>query len=261
MKKFVSVLLTLVLALSLAIPASAIEIGNVSAGPIETETEKLARVQAEVLSGNITNDADVIEVALAQYAEKVAYCRANGIELDPNESLTITQVIESDASIDGGEPVKDILVTGLLIVDENGVQGAIGDYFNDSESDTVSIAGGNIIATTTMTVRCQYVSSTLLFDTRVYKLSTSVQNLAGQTADRLQHYCNVLFALPDNNEYYSSSVVTNPTSTAPVTYYPPTRFNTKGDSVTTYSGGAEITENGTVYHTVINYYASVYEFE
>lgn len=257
MKKFVSIVLTLVLVLGIAIPASA---SQITIGTIETEEQKLARVQAEVLSGNITNDQDVIEVALEQLAEKVAYCRANGIEMDPNESLTITQVIESDASIAGADSVQDIAITGLLIVDENGNQRAIGDYYYDNDSNTISIAGGNIIATTTMTVRFEYVSSSILWDTRVYKISTSVQNFAGQTADRLQHLCVVQFGNSSYNESFSSSVVTNPTSTAPVTYYPPTRFNPKGDGVARYSGEAVITENGTVYRNVVLFNPNTYQF-
>lgn len=56
------------LVLGIAIPASA---SQITIGTIETEEQKLARVQAEVLSGNITNEADVIEVALAQYAKNI----------------------------------------------------------------------------------------------------------------------------------------------------------------------------------------------
>lgn len=41
-----------------------------AAGIYETETEKQERVYNEVLTGNITNDEDVIRVALKQYAEK-----------------------------------------------------------------------------------------------------------------------------------------------------------------------------------------------
>ena len=257
MKKFVSIVLTLVLVLGIAIPASA---SQITIGTIETEEQKLARVQAEVLSGNITNDQDVIEVALEQLAEKVAYCRENGIEMNPNESLTITQVIESDASIAGVDSVQDVAITGLLIVDENGNQRAATDYLSDSDSNTISIAGGNIIATTTMTVRFEYVSSSILWDTRIYKISTSVQNFAGQTADKLRHICR-LRDFNNDNSVYTSSVVTNPSSTAPVTYYPPTSYIPKPYGTDArYEGEAEITENGTVYHNVVSFNVNQYEF-
>lgn len=65
MKKTTSIFLSLMLLLGIAIPASASNIGTVTEIPVETEAEKISRVQAEILSGNITNDQDVIEVALA----------------------------------------------------------------------------------------------------------------------------------------------------------------------------------------------------
>lgn len=259
MKKLISIFLSLVLMLGITVPASAAGIGPITTGPIETDAEKLARVQAEVLSGNISNDQDVIEVALEQYAQKVAYCRANGIEQDPNESLTITQIIESDASIASDDSVQEIAVTGLLMFDENGAQITAGYVSDTSGSDTVGILGGNIVATTTMTVRRLMDDSGLYFDTKVYKISTTFQNFSGYTADSLQHF----YQLCDLNgeAAQSSSITTNPASSVPITFYPSTSYISKGAGESPYYlGQAKITESGSTYYNRITYSLVNYGF-
>lgn len=255
MRKFCVFFLTLVLAFGLTIPASAIERESVGAAPVETEAQKITRVKAEVLSGNITNEADVIEVALMQLNEKIAYCRANGIAFNPDESLSITQVLESDADTAGGESEQDVAVTGLLMVDENGEQITATDYLDDSGDNTIGILGGNIIATTTMTIRMQVTTSGSYsyYKTRIYKLSTTVQNHSGYVADTLQHLCSLVDSNPDNT-LYTSSVTSNPASNVPITYYPPTSYIDKGaGTYTRYVGQARITKNGTEYNNVVIY--------
>lgn len=251
MKKFVSIVLTLVLVLGIAIPASA---SQITIGTIETEAQKLARVQAEVLSGNITNDQDVIEVALEQLAEKVAYCRENGIEMNPNESLTITQVIESDASIAGVNSTQDVSVTGLFMFDENGVQ-ITADYVNRFGSDSVDILNGKIHATTTMVVQEQNITK----DTRVYNIYTIFRNTSGYTADSLQHFYELCY----NFDAQSSSIIYNPANNTSYTFHPSTRFIGNGGTTNEhpfYLGTAEIKKNGTTYRNNIQYYLRNLDF-
>lgn len=256
MKKLTSIFMAIVLVLGIAIPASAAGIGDIIAGPIETEVEKIARVKAEVLSGNITNEQDVIEVALAQYAEKVAYCRANGIEMDPNESLSITQVIESDASVAGTDSVREVAVTGLFMFDDNGVQ-ITADYLTRFGSNSIDILNGNIHAATTMVVYEQPQQFTI--ETRVYNIYTIFQNTSGYTADSLQHS----YELCDDGEgAQTSSVIYNPASNTSYTFRPSTRFIANGGSTSEarYKGRAIIIKNGTAYYNDVLYVLRSHEF-
>lgn len=83
--------------------------------------EMVARVNAEVLSGNITNHQDVLAVALAQYLRNPmnATMRANGNTHAENDSLTITQVLETHVDPENQSEESLVAVTGLLVVDEN----------------------------------------------------------------------------------------------------------------------------------------------
>lgn len=79
------------------------------------------RVFEEVLSGNITNDAEVIKVALEQYEERKSRrseLSASQQEQKAEESLTITQIL--DRQIDEkGNIFENLITTDLLVLDEN----------------------------------------------------------------------------------------------------------------------------------------------
>lgn len=264
MRRFVSTFLTIILVLGIAIPASAASIGNITIGPIETEFEKIERVKAEVLSGNITCDEDVIEVALAQYVEKVAYCRTNGIELNPNESLTITQVIESDVSVANTDAVQEIAITGLLITDEEGSQlsaaEALTHIFTENGSDSTNDSTGYVIATTTMTV---YTAEDDwgLFYTRVHRVRTVItENSSAFAASSLQNYYRKQVAGENHIQY--GGLISNPVSGTTYGFYPTTSFQHKGygDGSLTYFGGANMVVNGYTYTTNIEYDGIHYDF-
>lgn len=73
------------------------------------------RVLNEVKTGDITNDEDVIKVALMQQKEKYSLA-----PFDSNDNtLSITQVIDTYTNEDG-EVLENILATGLFVVDKNG---------------------------------------------------------------------------------------------------------------------------------------------
>lgn len=85
----------------------------------ESEGEMRERVFEEVLSGEITNDEDVIKVALEQYQERMNQrLRMGSPELVEDDSLSITQVLDTYAD-ENGNVLEDVVTTGLIVVDEN----------------------------------------------------------------------------------------------------------------------------------------------
>lgn len=106
-------------------PDDTISVDQSSAAVISEENvpsaETVARVYAEVLSGNITNHQDVLAVALDQYARNTvnAPMRSKGNAHTENESLTITQVLETRINPNDQSEESLVAVTGLLVVDEN----------------------------------------------------------------------------------------------------------------------------------------------
>ena len=254
MKKYVSIVLTLVLVLGIAIPASA---SQITIGTIETEDQKLARVQAEVLSGNITNEQDVIEVALAQYAEKVSYYRANGLELDPNESLSITQVVESDARVASNETIEQIAITGLLITDENGNQLSAADIVSVTDSDNISVENDSVKAYTTMLV----LIDTTTRRAKTSYISTTLKYYNGFTAETLQNefvnHTAVHYGEPLHDRQLDT-LIRSPFQGAPYTFYPSNSYQNAEDTTRVYFGYGRIEVAGTEYRTYLRYYPFTY---
>ncbi len=87
----------------------------------EIEANLQERVYAEVLSGNITNEADVIRVALAQYEErnnKKGLSAYEQNQMTEDNSLSITQIIDTDID-ENGYILEDLVTTNLLVLDKN----------------------------------------------------------------------------------------------------------------------------------------------
>lgn len=77
------------------------------------------RVFEEVLTGEITNDEDVIRVALEQYQERMnRRARMGTPELVEDDSLSITQVLDTYTD-ENGDAIENVVTTGLLVLDEN----------------------------------------------------------------------------------------------------------------------------------------------
>lgn len=77
------------------------------------------RIFEEVLSGEITNDEDVIRVALEQYQERMnRRARMGTPELVEDDSLSITQVLDSRIA-ENGHVIENIITTNLLVLDES----------------------------------------------------------------------------------------------------------------------------------------------
>lgn len=78
------------------------------------------RVYDEVISGNITNEADVLKVALEQYEERIQKAQrlTPGKQIEDDGSLSITQVTGTYTDKQG-EVFENITTTNLLVLDEN----------------------------------------------------------------------------------------------------------------------------------------------
>ena len=91
-----------VAAFLLAVSVTIITVGTVQAAvegvenEVETDAEIRERVFEEIRSGNITNDEDIIKVALDQYEERLARSRMRASDSKQEEiddSFSITQVM------------------------------------------------------------------------------------------------------------------------------------------------------------------------
>ncbi len=88
---------------------------------VETEAEMQERVFEEVRSGEITNEKDVLKVALDQYEERLAQSRARSSSAEQeevNDSLSIAQVVGRYLD-ETGDMVEGVVTTGLVVMDEN----------------------------------------------------------------------------------------------------------------------------------------------
>ncbi len=116
-----------VAAFLLAVSVTIITVGTVQAAvagvenEVETDAEIRERVFEEIRSGNITNDEDIIKVALDQYEERLARSRMRASDSKQEEiddSFSITQVMGRHVD-EQGNLVEDVMSTGLIVLDES----------------------------------------------------------------------------------------------------------------------------------------------
>lgn len=117
-KRFKNMLLMGMIASLVLIPASVTRAADLP--ETESEEEMRERVYEEVLTGEITNDEDVIKVALEQYHERMNHrSRIGSPELLKDDgSLSITQVLDTYTN-ENGNVIEDVVTTGLLVLDDN----------------------------------------------------------------------------------------------------------------------------------------------
>ena len=133
MRKVISLLMVCVMLACCTVMATAASVSPSDVNEIR-EAQKIARVKAEVLSGNITNEQDVIEVALAQHKERTIHMddttmcnlfsssNENDSSLDIFEdTLTISQYLGSFVD-ESGNAIEEMAITGLAVVNEDGEQ-------------------------------------------------------------------------------------------------------------------------------------------
>ncbi|GKX27529.1 hypothetical protein SH1V18_00090 [Vallitalea longa] len=115
-----ALLLFLVMSLVCA-PISVANATVFSGSESEIEANLQEKVYTEVLSGNITNEADVIRVALAQYEERSNKKRLSAYKqnkVTEDNSLSITQIIDTDID-ENGNVLENFVTTNLLVLDKN----------------------------------------------------------------------------------------------------------------------------------------------
>lgn len=130
----------------------------------ETEENKKERVFNELLTGNITNVDDVLDVAfeqmesMGQFEETATY----GMRSVSNDSsLQVMQVVEASEDEDGG--IEGLMaVTGLLLTDENG-RSVSADEYREYRMNTTNTEGSlsqySIRATHTIYIKLWNTSS------------------------------------------------------------------------------------------------------
>lgn len=168
----------------------------VKAAFLETDTlsdSKLCdRVYEEVLSGEITSDADVLKVALAQYEERIRYSSKMKELEQVDDNLSITQLVGSQID-ENGHIIKDIVTTGLLVLDKN-------DNIVKASSITTGSAGLNeysIYATMNVSVTNDTSQGTVRFNWFETKLTYGTAMAAGSLIQYSQYTPEPFFPYDD----------------------------------------------------------------
>ncbi|WFR55403.1 hypothetical protein QA584_17530 [Anaerocolumna sp. AGMB13025] len=120
----------------------------------ESKSELQERVFSEVLSGNISNDADVLGVALTQYEERNYGARISGYGINQernDDSLSITQMIETRVDTDN-HILKDLVSTNLAVVDKNQNFVTASDIVISVENGSAQLSDYSIYATMSVSV-------------------------------------------------------------------------------------------------------------
>ncbi len=148
-------ILAVIFVFSLSTPALATS--TVSEVQSQLDESRTARVYEEILSGEITSHADVIQVALDQYNSHASTLSINQSDDSWCDSLQIVQELHSEVHTDGTAD-RELALTNLLIVDGEGSQVAAA-----SASDYVGYISNNgslneysVYATHTMYVNIHF---------------------------------------------------------------------------------------------------------
>lgn len=212
-RRLLSLFVAILLVLPMALPAAAAT-GNSD----ELSDATIERVKQEVLSGNITDEEDVLNVALAQYASRAqsaAYGARSGstaagtsASIDGEDVPSITQVIE-ETTDENGAITRLIADTGLHVTDASGRTVTIDQlYLQDTFSLDYSIT-----ATHTVYFYYKYDSDPLTSENYVKfdRMVTALFYGANPVTQLKQYYCVDVNGIP---QQYLEQTVTNPTSGA-----------------------------------------------
>lgn len=216
-----ALLLYLVLSL-IFVPAGRANAASFSEADIESGTKLNERVYAEVLTGDITNDADVIRVALAQYEERInsgkGLLASEKDQTVDDDSLSITQIL--DKNIDNnGHILEDIVTTNLLVLDNNNnlvtatsIENGSGQLSEYSIYASMSVSVTN--DTSAHKVRFNWFDTTLIYGTSL-KAGSLIQD-SKYTPEPFFEYADITKQInnPQGNVAYHYS----PANTDMVTY-------------------------------------------
>lgn len=188
----------------------------------------IERVHHEVLSGNITNQQDVILVALAEYAQSqtstAMKARKNVSHSD--DFLMISQVLACHVDPNTGCEYKSVAVTSLLIVDEKGNQvtrAEIEDSY--TEGDYTSFGNYQVYATHTAYLDRRMDNLGELVpdvEVRLSKMETRINYGSSVTVSTtLQHTYRFVESGQIPTVYSESQVIYNPSNNHPYSFTPP----------------------------------------
>lgn len=147
----------------------------------------ITRVCEEVLSGNITNEEDVLRVALAQDISRTASASDNSRSMTQtadtdDSSPMISQILETTTD-EEGNTVYLVADTGLLVVNENGE--TVNRHYLRT---TRTFSNLNITARHTV---YYYLKLEDIFDygmVKLYRMSTMITYGGTTRASELEHY-------------------------------------------------------------------------
>lgn len=184
-------LISVLFLFSISIPAFASGV-VIETEEIETEEERIERVYEEVLTGNITNHSDVIDVALAQYHPSVSLCsgEVTGDITNNDNNLHIQQVLSTTTDTDG-TVVSELADSSLVITDEDGnLLSADYVYENSSKNNSNASSTYQVYAVFTMTVQIRTEAGALNPNPNVRIMNMKTTLTYGDTilAKSLQHF-------------------------------------------------------------------------
>lgn len=218
MKKLTSVFLVFCLSLLMILPASAAR---------ETPQMKEKRILNEVLTGEITNQDDIIQYALAQRetctrAAAQTYTAEEG-DSDISDDFTITQVLGETVD-ENGCKITNIATSSLIVTNENGEQVAADDYYYTTESKSYTAGSSQCAVTAVLTTYVQ-VKVEVGFGqafVRVQYSKTTVNNNGSSGANSLQQTYYADRSSVSGVDYYThqSSIIYNPVNAQAYTYTP-----------------------------------------
>ena len=238
MRKLTSVFLVLCLSLLMILPATA---------ATETPQMKEKRILNEVLTGEITNQDDIIQYALTQRETRTrtaaqAYTAEEG-DSDISDDFTITQVLGESVD-ENGCKITNIATSSLIVTDENGEQVAAEDYYYTTESKSYTAGSSQCAVTAVFTAYVQIKHPPIgTCYARVPYTKTIVYNNGSSGANTLQQFYTVDY-LPFGVGSYShqSSIVYNPQNATTYTYtpYDPTTWHNMNNYSTQFHCHVEV---------------------
>ena len=171
--KKVAALLCMAVSLSFT-PVNTIRAAEVSDIQTVCDDTLRERVYAEVLSGEITDQEDVLRVALAQYEEREnGRARMSGTD-EVDDNLTITQVLDSHVN-EKGHIIENIVTTDLLVLDRESKLARA----NSIKTGYGNLSEYSIYATMNVSVTYDSTAGTVRFDWFDTKLTYGTAMTAG----------------------------------------------------------------------------------
>ncbi len=195
--------------ISVVSASATLEVNEKTEHNTEVSDDVRERVYAEIRNGNISNDADVIKVALQQYEERLKESSQKALieNVKVDDSLYITQMVGYEFS-DNGDVLENIDTTNLLVLDKNNnvVKASSFDTTGNAQLSEYSIYATMTVSvtrnTSDLTVRFNSFKTRLTYGTAITASSLTqaswyVPDLVNPTNDKTQ-----TFAYPQANKDY-----------------------------------------------------------